>query len=77
MSTVRPFGDPTIASILVIGHDPRLQNSLAEAEKAFSFEHLEKYSSRPTSGPDARKYDLAYVIGIINKLGLVKSEFGT
>lgn len=62
MSIVQPFGDPTIATILVIGHDPRLQNSLAEAEKAFFFEYLEKYQVRPSYGPDARKYDLAHAV---------------
>jgi hypothetical protein len=62
MSSVQPYGDRNLAAILVIGHDPRLQNSLAEAEKAFFFEHLEKYSSRPTFGPDARKYDLAHAV---------------
>lgn len=62
MSSVQPFGDPTIASILIIGHDPRLQNSLAEAEKAFFFEYLEKHQVRPSYQPDARKYDLAHAV---------------
>ena len=38
------------ATILIIGHNPRLQNSQAEAEKAFFFEYLEKYPARPTNG---------------------------
>ncbi len=62
MSSVQPYGDPTIATILIIGHDPRLQKSLAEAEKAFFFEFLEKYASRPAYGPDARKYELAHAV---------------
>lgn len=62
MSSVQPFGDPTIATILVIGHDPRLQNSLAEAEKAFFFEYLEKYQVSPSYRPYARKYDLAHAV---------------
>jgi len=35
MKAVRPFGDLATATILVIGHDPRLQRSQAEAEAAF------------------------------------------
>jgi hypothetical protein len=62
MSSVQPYGDLNLATILIIGHDPRLQNSQAEAEIAFFFEYLEKYSSRPTYGPDARKYDLAHAV---------------
>jgi hypothetical protein len=59
---VQPYGDLNLATILLIGHDPRLQHSLAEAEKAFFFEYLEKYQYRPTYGPDARKYDLAHAV---------------
>jgi len=62
MSSVQPYGDLNLATILIIGHDLRLQNSLAEAEKAFFFEYLEKYSSQPTYGPDTRKYDLAHAV---------------
>ncbi|MEW6180952.1 MAG: hypothetical protein AB1522_13615 [Chloroflexota bacterium] len=62
MSSVQPFGDPTIATILIIGHDPRLQNSLAEAEKAFFFEYLEIYQVCPTYGPYAHMYDLAHAV---------------
>jgi hypothetical protein len=62
MTGTLPFGNLQTATILVIGHDPRLQNSQAEAEKAFFFEYLEKYSARPTYGPLARKYDLAHAV---------------
>jgi hypothetical protein len=62
MSSVQPYGDLNLATILIIGHDPRLQNSQAEVEKAFFFEYLEKYPDRPTYGPDARKYDLAHAV---------------
>ena len=62
MSTVQPYGDLDLATILIIGHDPRLQNSLAEAENAFFFEYLEKYQRRPTYGPDSRKYELAHAV---------------
>lgn len=62
LSQVQPYGNLNTANILVIGHDPRLQKSQAEAEKAFFFEYLEKYSSRPTYGPDARKYAFAHAV---------------
>jgi hypothetical protein len=62
MSSVQPYGDLKSASILIIGHDPRLQNSMAEAEQAFFFEYLEKYQSPPKSPPEARKYELAYAV---------------
>ena len=69
MSAVQPFGEFRTATILIIGHDPRLQNSQAEAEKAFFFEYLENYQARPTYGPDARKYDLAHAVwDYVNKL---------
>ena len=32
MTAVRPFGDLDTATILVIGHDPRLQRSQTEAK---------------------------------------------
>jgi len=62
MSAVKPFGKLGTATILIIGHDPRLQKSQAEAEKAFFFEYLEKYQACPTYGPDARKYKLARAV---------------
>lgn len=60
MRTVRPFGDVNTATILVIGHDPRLQRSQAEAEGAFFFDYLAR--PRPTSRSEARKYDLAQAV---------------
>ena len=62
MNATKPFGNLEIANILVIGHDPRLQKSLVEAEKAFFFDYLEKYDERPTYGPHASKYDLANAV---------------
>jgi hypothetical protein len=62
MTGTLPFGNLQTATILLIGHDPRLQNSQAEAEKAFFFECIEKYPARPTYGPLARKYDLAHAV---------------
>jgi len=62
MTGTQPFGNLQSATILVIGHDPRLQNSQAEAEKAFFFEYLEKYQVRPPYGPYARKYELAHAV---------------
>jgi hypothetical protein len=59
---VQPFGDINLATILIIGHDPRLQNSQAKAEKPFFFEYLERYQTRPTYGPQAQKYDLAHAV---------------
>jgi hypothetical protein len=67
MKTVKPFGDPKTATILIIGHDPRLQRSSAEAEVAFFFDYLAR--PRPTSRPEARKYDLAQAIcNYVNEL---------
>ena len=45
------------AGILVIGHDPRLQRSDAEAQYAFFLNYLEK--PRPTLASEGRKYDFA------------------
>jgi hypothetical protein len=60
LRTVRPFGNVNTATILVIGHDPRLQRSQAEAEVAFFFDYLAR--PRPTSRSEARKYDLAQAV---------------
>jgi hypothetical protein len=62
ISSVHPFGDLNTATILIIGHDPRLQHSQAEAEYPFFFEYLKKYPSRPTYGPDSHKYALAHAV---------------
>jgi hypothetical protein len=60
MKAVKPFGNLDTATILVIGHDPRLQRSLAEAEEAFFFDYLTR--PRPSHRPEARKYDLAQAV---------------
>ena len=60
MNATKPFGDLTTATILVIGHDPRLQRSQAEAEVAFFLDYLTR--PRATSHPEARKYDLAKAV---------------
>ena len=67
MKAVRPFGDLATATILIIGHDPRLQRSHAEAEVAFFFDYLAR--PRPKPRPEARKYDLAQAVwDYINEL---------
>lgn len=60
MSTVKPFGDINSATILVVGHDPRLQRSKAEAKTAFFMDYLAH--PRPTHRPEARKYGLARAV---------------
>ncbi len=55
MKSVKPFGDPKKATILVIGHDPRLQTSFAEAETAFFMDLLEKYQIKPSYGPGTKE----------------------
>lgn len=57
MNTAKPFGDPATASVLVIGHDPRLQRSQAEAEVAFFLDYLTR--PWPTSSAEGRKCGLA------------------
>lgn len=60
MNVTKPFGDLTTATILVIGHDPRLQRSQAEAQVAFFLDYLTR--PRPTSRSEASKYDLAKAV---------------
>lgn len=60
MSAVKPFGDLCTAIILVIGHDPRLQDSPAQAEFAFFFEYLTR--PRPSAPSDRSKYGLAQAV---------------
>jgi len=60
MNVTKPFGDLATATILVIGHDPRLQRSQAEAEVAFFLDYLAR--PRPTSRPEASKHDLAKAV---------------
>ena len=57
MNASQPFGNPQQASILIIGHDPRLQNSQAEADYVFFLDYLLR--SHPGRTSEARKYDLA------------------
>jgi hypothetical protein len=60
MTSAKPFGDIQQASIMVIGHDPRLQKSKAEAEYAFFLDYL--LHQRPSRAGEARKYDLAQAL---------------
>jgi hypothetical protein len=57
MNFCKPYGDPTTAEILVIGHAPRLQRSTTEAQYAFFMDYLE--NSEPSKVTEKRKYDLA------------------
>jgi hypothetical protein len=67
MKAVRPFGDLATATILIIGHDPRLQRSHARADVAFFFDYLT--CPRPKSHPEVRKYNLAQAVwDYINEL---------
>ena len=59
MAPTKPFGNPASAEILLIGHDPRLQSSQAQAEYAFFLDYLQRYAAAPTYGPEKRKYGLA------------------
>jgi len=60
VASTKPFGNVSTATILVIGHDPRLQRSQAEAQFAFFFDYLER--PRPSHGPEASKYGLAHAV---------------
>ncbi len=57
MSSCKPYGDVSKAKVLVIGHDPRLQRSEAQAQYAFFLDYLEK--PIPLSPAEKRKYGLA------------------
>lgn len=57
MKRVKPFGDVRTATIMVIGHDPRLQISQAEAEVAFFLDYLQR--PPPAARSEAKKYGLA------------------
>jgi len=57
---VEPYGDLSTATDLVIGHDPRLQLSKAEAKYPFFFETLT--GPPPTSASERRKYELAQAV---------------
>jgi hypothetical protein len=60
MNAARPFGNLDTAAILVIGQDPRLQRSKAEAKVAFFLDYLAR--PRPTRRPEAKKYNLARAV---------------
>lgn len=69
LNAVKPFGDIQTAKVLLVGQDPRLQRSKAEAEYAFFFEYLSKYDECPTHGSHASKYKLAKAVwDYINEL---------
>jgi hypothetical protein len=62
MTAAKPYGNINTANIMVVGHDPRLQSSPAEAEYAFFLNYLDKFSATPTYGPNKRKYGLARAV---------------
>jgi hypothetical protein len=69
MTVTKPFGNLSTASIMVIGHDPRLQRGKAEAKYAFFLDYLEIYNVTPSYGPEKRKYELARaVVDYVSKL---------
>jgi len=60
MTTAKSYGDPQKAKVYVIGHDPRLKNSDAEAKYVFFLDLLE--SPSPGGGPQKAKYNLAHSV---------------
>ena len=74
MKTVRPFGNPGRATIMVIGHDPRLQQSQAEADVAFFFDYLAH--PRPASSSEASNaFSTATAIDPLKLLSNNRSSF--
>ena len=68
MNSCRPSGNIDKARILVIGHDPRLKRSDAQAQYAFFLNYLKE--PRPTCPAERRKYDFASsVVSYIRYLG--------
>lgn len=57
MNCCKPYGNPSRAEILVIGHDPRLKKGKAEAEYAFFMNLLEE--TEPSNRVKKSEYDLA------------------
>jgi hypothetical protein len=57
MDCCKPYGNPTRAEVMVIGHDPRLQRGKAEAQYAFFLDLLQQ--SEPSSSSEKSKYALA------------------
>ena len=69
MTAAKSYGNTNTTDIMVIGHDPRLQSSLAEAEYAFFMDYLDRFESIPSYAPDKRKYALAHaVVDYVNSL---------
>ena len=60
VSVTKPYGNPKIADLLVIGHDPRLQESDTEAEYVFFMDYLER--ELPKQKLELRKYSLARAV---------------
>jgi len=65
----RPFGDPTCASILIIGHDPRLRKSNTLASYSLFADYY--YKPRPQIPSEIAKYELASAA-----LGMVETLVG-
>ena len=45
MRNCKPYGDPATAKVLVVGHDPRLHRSKAEAQCAFFMDYLKGHKT--------------------------------
>ncbi len=60
MNACKPFGDAGKAKILVIGHDPKLQRSDAQAQYAFFLDYLQR--PPPILPSERRKYDFASAV---------------
>jgi hypothetical protein len=56
MSNCEPFGNPQYSKIMVVGQDPRLRRSDAEAEYCFFLEYL----ARDTISGNAEKQKKAF-----------------
>lgn len=57
MNACKPFGDMEKTKILIIGHDPKLQRSDAQAQYVFFLDYLER--PPPAHPSERRKYDFA------------------
>ena len=68
MNSCKPYGNAAKVRVLVIGHDPRLKQSTAQAQYAFFLDYLEE--PHPSSRSERRKYELASdVVDYIRCLG--------
>ena len=61
-AAAHPYGNPTTAKVLLIGHDPRLQSSDTVAQYAFFADHYFQHDAPPTHGPAKAKYGLAKAV---------------